>query len=318
MHDQHKVWWHGDEAARRAGWHACEPNFLIGLKMPDQTELAGTRPVADLAVSGSEDTGANLVAGVDVGGGEAETVVYLCEVKQHQQTIIKLGAWRGEDTRGNVVRFLQPYRDRLSSVRVDAIGMATTLACIADQGLPVDLVNVARPCESRPELNENDAAKRFANQKAAFYQMLADALEHDELQGLNDETTIGQLAGIVYEIDSRGRLRIEPKEKARARGVASPDRAEALMLALAHPPNHLFRSMFARVWRSCDTRADRAWRQLPKACSRPRRWLRSGSIERMPDVLIYEIPLVSRARNATSQSMVLASGKEIATFIPIA
>jgi hypothetical protein len=65
---------------------------------------------------------------------------------------------------------------------------------------------------------------------------LADALEHDELQGLSDETTIGQLAGILYEIDSHGRLKIEPKERARERGVPSPDRAEALMLALCKPP----------------------------------------------------------------------------------
>jgi hypothetical protein len=31
-------------------------------------------------------------------------------------------------------------------------------------------------------------------------------------------------------------MKIEPKEKARARGVPSPDRAEALMLALFKPP----------------------------------------------------------------------------------
>jgi hypothetical protein len=36
---------------------------------------------------------------------------------------------------------------------------------------------------------------------------------------------------VLYEIDSRGRIRIEPKEKAKQRGVPSPDRAEALMLA---------------------------------------------------------------------------------------
>jgi hypothetical protein len=53
---------------------------------------------------------------------------------------------------------------------------------------------------------------------------------------LTDERTIGQLAGILYEIDSQGRLRIESKEQARARGFLSPDRAEALMLALCKPP----------------------------------------------------------------------------------
>ena len=46
------------------------------------------------------------------------------------------------------------------------------------------------------------------------------------------KTTIGQLADLRYEIDSRGRLRIEIKAKARSRRRASPDRAEALMLAM--------------------------------------------------------------------------------------
>jgi hypothetical protein len=61
---------------------------------------------------------------------------------------------------------------------------------------------------------------------------LAEAFEHDQIEGLTDDQTIGQLAEIKYEIDSHGRMKIEPKEKARERGVRSPDRAEALMLAL--------------------------------------------------------------------------------------
>jgi hypothetical protein len=48
--------------------------------------------------------------------------------------------------------------------------------------------------------------------------------------------TIGQLVGISYELDSHGRLKIESKESARARGVPSPDRADALMLALCRLP----------------------------------------------------------------------------------
>src|SRR5207253_8373081 len=52
------------------------------------------------------------------------------------------------------------------------------------------------------------------------------ALERDQIEGLTDEATIGQLAGILYQFDSQGRIKIESKEKARARGVSSPDRAE--------------------------------------------------------------------------------------------
>jgi hypothetical protein len=155
-------------------------------------------------------------------------VVYLCASKQGQHKIIKMGAWRGEDTQGDVVRFLAPYRNRLTTVRVDDIGIGHKfgLHLREPERFVVEMVNVSLPCQSRPQWYENDPVKRFANQKAQFYQSLADAFEHDQIDGLTDDATIGQLADIMYETDSHGRMKIEPKEKARQRGVRSPDRAK--------------------------------------------------------------------------------------------
>jgi hypothetical protein len=95
---------------------------------------------------------------------------------------------------------------------------------------------VSIPCESPPHRGVNDPAQRFANLKARYYQELADAFERNQVAGLTDEETIAQLSGILYEIDSQGRMKIESQEKARERGAPSPDRAEALMLALWKPP----------------------------------------------------------------------------------
>lgn len=132
------------------------------------------------------------------------------------------------------------FARRLRSVRVDSIGMGHNFGLhLRDQRFPVELVNVGMACESRPEWPENDPAGRFVNLKAQYYQELADAFERNEIQGLRDDVTIGQLAGLLYEVDSHGRIRIESKESARARGVPSPDRAEALMLALAKPPQKM-------------------------------------------------------------------------------
>ena len=134
------------------------------------------------------------------------------------------------------VNFLNRYRSRLSLVRVDAIGIGHNFALhLRDCRFPVELINVAMACESDPQLGENDPAVRFVNLKACFYQTLADALERDQIEGLTDETTIGQLAGLLSEFDAHGRMKLESKEQARARGVRSPDRADALMLALCKP-----------------------------------------------------------------------------------
>jgi hypothetical protein len=53
------------------------------------------------------------------------------------------------------------------------------------------------------------------------------------VNGLEDELTIAQLASIRYELNSRGLIEIESKDKMCERGLESPDRAEALMLAFA-------------------------------------------------------------------------------------
>jgi phage terminase large subunit len=250
VYDQYLSSWHGDESS--------SPNWLsrVLAKFPDQAqnaliklawlerakERAGAQPV--------EENGADrLTAGVDVGGGDSETVVCLCSSAPDRHKVIKMGAWRGSDTRGEVVSFLSLYRSRLSSVRVDSIGIGYNFGLhLRDQGFPVELINVGMPCEGQSVLGDNDPAARFVNQKAQFYQNLADIFERDEVDGLTDDLTLGQLAGLLYEIDGHGRLKIESKEKARLRGVASPDRAEALMLALGRQhrrvwPNYMLREL---------------------------------------------------------------------------
>ncbi len=170
------------------------------------------------------------------GGGEAETVAYLCHTTYFRKKILKMGSWRQEDTLDDVARFLDPYRNRLSSVRVDGIGIGHNLGLyLRKKGSRLNSstlggrVRAARACMKTIQ-------RRFINDKARYYQSLADDFERDGIDGLVDDVTIGQLAGILYEIESRGRIKIEPKEKAKERGVPSPDRAEALMLAIGEAP----------------------------------------------------------------------------------
>ncbi len=236
--EQYQAWWHGSESS--------SPIWLsrVLARFPDQAQDALIRQIwlerarqRVVDAPANKSGGGPLFAGVDVGGGQAETVAYLCERVGNRWRIVAMRAWRGEDTRGQVISFLNEYRARITLVRVDAIGIGHNFAlALRDARFPVELVNVALPCESKSNLGENDPARRFVNQKAHFYQNLADLLERGEIDGMTDEETIAQLAAIRFEIDSQGRLKIESKEQARARGVRSPDRAEALMLALCKTP----------------------------------------------------------------------------------
>ena len=50
---------------------------------------------------------------------------------------------------------------------------------------------------------------------------------------------MGELAGLRYSYDSQGRVLIESKEALRQRGMPSPDKADALMLAFVEPAGRL-------------------------------------------------------------------------------
>jgi hypothetical protein len=167
-----------------------------------------------------DDDKSELEAGVDVAGpGDDECVVCVRRGPQ----IIAMRAWSEPDPRGAVLAFLAPYKSRPISLNVDAIGIGYNFGLhLRDHGLPVNLVNVGESSSYNPE--------RFQNMKAELYWALRERFEAGEIAGLSDDTTIAQLATIRYQYTPQGRVKIESKEDARARGVKSPDRAEALML----------------------------------------------------------------------------------------
>jgi len=53
------------------------------------------------------------------------------------------------------------------------------------------------------------------------------------IHGLSDELAISQLASIKWKSNLRGLTQIESKDDLKKRGIGSPDRAEAVMLAFA-------------------------------------------------------------------------------------
>jgi phage terminase large subunit len=162
-----------------------------------------------------------LTAGVDVAGpGTDETVV----VVRHGQNIIDIRAFTSDDARGEVVAALLPYQSRLSFVNVDGDGLGWYMAQHLGEHFAVQIIQ-AGSVTGNPE--------QFVNLKAQLYWALRMRLEANEISGLKDEKTIAQLPSLRYRHNARGQVVIESKDEARKRGVKSPDRAEAVMLAFA-------------------------------------------------------------------------------------
>jgi phage terminase large subunit len=169
------------------------------------------------------DGDGDVVAGLDVAGpGEDETV--LC-VRQGPR-IVLVRSWTRPDPRGEVLAALAPFRSRLKKVNVDTVGIGYYMAQhLRDDRLPVNEVNVGQAARN---------AEKYSNLKAEIYWKFRESAMSGELAGLSDEKAIAQLAGIRYCHNSRGQIVIESKQDARKRGVKSPDRAEAIILAYAN------------------------------------------------------------------------------------
>lgn len=164
-----------------------------------------------------------IVAGLDVASvGEDETSLTI----RRGSKIIFHDATAIQDPRGWVMEKLLPYKGNLKCINVDVIGVGYNMFThlkdtFGERTNPVNVCNTA-----------NDTEK-YADLKSEYYWGLRMRLQQGDFCGLQDEKTIGQLAGIKYKNNSRGQTEIESKEDARKRGVKSPDRAESIMLAFA-------------------------------------------------------------------------------------
>jgi len=112
-------------------------------------------------------------------------------------------------------------------VCIDCIGIG---AGIVDRLLEigytqVEGVNVARSA------NEKD---KFKNLRAELWHDMREWLSQELPVQLPDSDELrGDLTGLGYHFDSSGRLQIESKEKAKKRGIRSPDIADAVALTFA-------------------------------------------------------------------------------------
>ena len=167
-----------------------------------------------------------LQIGIDVAGaGDDETAA----CARMNGIIVARAAWPDKDPRGHVAQWMWRLKERgyqIQHVVVDIVGIGYNFALhLADLGFPVWGFN-AQKSALDPE--------KFVNSKSESYFRLRDMYQADYIchmpDALDDECE-AQLCSIEYRETSRGLIEIEPKDDARKRGVQSPDRAEAEIMA---------------------------------------------------------------------------------------
>jgi len=126
-------------------------------------------------------------------------------------------------------------------VKIDAIGIGWGVAgLLSEWGSDGRHTAVIVPVNVSQAPHDRD---RFANQRAEMWWTMREQIQPDETgtQELAldiDHATLMQLAAPSYRANSAGKIQIEGKADMKKRGIGSPDRAEALLLAVFEPPRH--------------------------------------------------------------------------------
>ena len=114
-------------------------------------------------------------------------------------------------------------------VYIDEIGVgAGVVDRLKELGHPVRGINVAHKARQ---------GKVFANLRAEGYWTLRERFTSGRITIPDDNQMVSELAALRYGYDSDGRIKMEAKDDMRKRGLPSPDKADALMLAFLAPSN---------------------------------------------------------------------------------
>jgi hypothetical protein len=131
------------------------------------------------------------------------------------------------ETTGKVVALKREHNAH--EIRVDGVGVG---GGVVDQLVELghDVIDMQAGAAA---LNR----AKFANARAEWFWSLRKRLEDGDLDlSADDDDLAAQLGALKYRFNSRGQIVIESKDDMKARGLPSPDRADALMLTCGPTP----------------------------------------------------------------------------------
>ena len=142
-----------------------------------------------------------------------------------------IAAWREKDTMKAAGRFIQLFKEQgLHSYEIaaDEGGLGKVICdALHEAGWGVQRIN-----NGAAAIKSN----AYSNKGAEIWFEGRTLIERQKIIIPNDKELISQMASRLSWPDSKGRLTVEPKEKMRARGLSSPDRADAVLGAMVIRP----------------------------------------------------------------------------------
>jgi len=143
--------------------------------------------------------------------------------------LLQLVGWHDTNAISIVGRFILEFRRhglRAEQIWGDSGGLGLPMCdMLRDAGWPINRFSFGAKATDEDH---------FISRGAEIWHSLAGRLAKGELVLINDPTLVSQLTSRKTTYDARGRLGIEKKDDMAARGVKSPDRADAVCGAFAH------------------------------------------------------------------------------------
>lgn len=213
---------------KRARWGEDNPIYVAKVlgQFPETVDggLIPARLISQAQARwGSLEAGQPVELGVDVGAGGDSTV--MCLRRGPVAEIVR--ADKNPDTMqttGNILSAIKTYG--AERAKVDPIGVGRGVVDRARElRAPAFGVNVGQQAFDR---------ESFANLRAELYWALRERFQDGDIAiPPDDDELAAELVALRFERTSRGQIRIESKEDMQKRGLHSPDRADALVLAFA-------------------------------------------------------------------------------------
>jgi hypothetical protein len=246
---------------RKQEWGENSPEFkgrVLG-EFPVEGEdtlipLSWAEKAMERTVPGQE--GEKKVLGIDVAGpGDDKTAFNIFQGKNSIYT----NGYQGRDTMKTVGEAMRLAREhKLYTIAVDVTGVGLGVADRLEELLPelteeFKKEGLLKDQESVQLVRVNFGSKpvddkRFDNLKAEIYWNLRLDFENSCIAIPKSDNLLEELPSLMYEITSKGKLRIIDKDRMRKMGLHSPDYADAL--AIGHYATYAGRAGILDFYRS--------------------------------------------------------------------
>ena len=199
-------------------------NSVEAFKNPIHNVFINSKYV-EFARKANVEPGNKLIIGVDVAISDRDRTAIIRRKGRCAYNLERVSHLNTMEIAGRVKRIIT--EEKPDKVYIDCIGIgAGVVDRLNEMGYDcVEGINVARSANDK---------ERYKNQRAELWGDMRDWLYQDMPVQIPDEDELhGELCSLGFKENSSGQVQIESKDDLRARGLPSPDGADALCLTFA-------------------------------------------------------------------------------------